>query len=616
MMLKGSGGGGGAGVGRDVIFRLIAQADPSSRTALKQFGAEVATQQKQITAAAVQETRKRTAETSKQERKARDQTQREQFRHDALVSRNYVREHLRAIDERVKAERKAEEEIARWRQRVRSNSLVLESRENIRLAREARAEQAHSARESAREAAMARRETRRGELETIRRGRGITHLIHSGVELGRGAALSGLVGSGSSETILNTLLAVEGAGSLIRGGTGTYKALRHVVGPGVLGSLGGGAGGGAAVAGGGAVAAVGAGLAAFVGALAAAVSGLATFREAAKHGVGGGADVGSGVDRVATGVAWFLSNTLGRSGAIAGGEFGSLHESDVALARQRKSGSKVVDDLRRRNEFFTGQRELVTGGFRTLTEHREGESLAGANTRMGQVAALYQQAKRSGDPESLSSATEAVKAAQQNVLSIMHDQRAESARMNQDRLSAARDEYELRKSTTSEIKQQAQEARRNLLGDVYKAATASPEERMTLLNIDRKRKSGEALTAHELGVAGGYSEFKGEFTEKNAERVADKHGLLGIFRTGRATADKLAGESAAAVKAEATAKVSVENLHKVQLELESKLDEDAIFRQFKPILEEIKRMQTDTDKRTQDAINRALLTFANTHRLN
>lgn len=129
-----------------------------------------------------------------------------------------------------------------------------------------------SSRASDSSAAALRREAAAANLSAAAHGR-LAASRGASTVAGRGAAAAGSIGG-------------RGAGAAV-------------------GGIGAAAGGGGAAAGGGAgaagmIASIGPWVAAAVGVAAAAISGTSSFRAARKHGIGGGADVGSVTDKIAT----------------------------------------------------------------------------------------------------------------------------------------------------------------------------------------------------------------------------------------------------------------------------------------------------------------------------
>jgi hypothetical protein len=264
MMLKGGSG----GTGRDVIFRLVAESAQGNKQAFAQFGNEIAATQKKITTASTQEVKKRADEEVKQAKKTGDTMLRERMKHDKQVATSYLKEHFRAIDDRVKGEKKAEEELAKWRQRLRSNSIQLEYQQNLKAIQQQKRQESEMAewRQRVRQNStrmaeqIERREARQHVLADRRFERGLHATIGGVGNIARGAAYSGLIGSTNSEHVLNTVLGVEAAGSAYRGGRSLLGGIGAL-------SSGGSASGAAALAAGGTVAAAFAAVAASAAAL-------------------------------------------------------------------------------------------------------------------------------------------------------------------------------------------------------------------------------------------------------------------------------------------------------------------------------------------------------------
>jgi len=627
MLLNKSGGS-----GRDVIFRLVAVADPASKQVMQQWGNDLAKAQTRAAKAASKVSADEMKKTADDQKKTATAATLDISKMHQRAEREDAKFRLNLYKATIKEEMKAEDELVKWRQRVRANSLIQEQRDNLKAIQDRKKAEIQAAREVT-------RERRKAELETIRRGRGLSHLAGSVGELGRGLAYSGLVGQENTQTILNTMLAVEGGGSLIRGGTGIYKSLRHVMGAGALGGIGaGGAGAGAGAGGFAALAATaGSAAAAIAGMAAAAVSAAATLEAARKHGFGRGADAGGLVDRIATmevkagaglyGIipkSW-RGNSIGPTAALDY-MFGGLTASADAISRQQAAHSQRMEAGRVGGERFSGflnQRNATVGAmierahFTAMQTGSIDDRVAAGRAALdisrkdvGQLRDWRDKitAGTSASASERTAVSEAATAAEarhremlKSQLELIREQHREKIAMAREGVQGAQQELAIRQQEASQLKQIADAARRNVMGDAERFLTASPEERAGVIGIAQKRARGEDLNPAELSLAGTYNEFS-KYRESQVEKQARRMGLYDtLFTEG-------AGERRAAEKASAAGDTAVK---KAELDLKQKIEVSVKVEGDKPpeakaIAKELEPLLNDAIKEGRGYVDRAV----------
>lgn len=534
-----------AGGGRDVIFRLVAETDPASKAVLKAWGDELAKTQKAATTTAQQETKKQADDKVKAAKST--STEVSKIYQQAEMEDLKFRQKLRA--DAINAEKKAEQEFATWRQNLRKNSAILEQKENIRLAREAARERQRIESESARAANMDR-------LASFRRsqayGRAYGDVIGGIGNIGRGVAFSGLIGQENTQTVLNTILGVEAAGSAYRGGRALIGGL------GTLAS-GGTATGGAALSAGAPFAAAAAAIASMT---AAAISFTGFVRDARKYGLGGGSEPGSFNARVGGGMAragaWYESlfssrrdlESLESRGWLGGAQGLLLSQFRVQgqeqeSARQAQMRADRVSQLQRLGEF---QRNTT----QTLPQARET-----LERNFGMFRGMAAGGESGSD----------VQAAYANVRESMERVKQLSMEAARHQLQGSRDQLSNLKQSAQEAKRIADESERAYQNDILKAATADPEQMVRLREIARKRTSGEGLTRSQLEFASQFEEFK-DLSEREAERRAREFGLSDIFAGVRAKAKESAAKSLEVAAEVSKAELTVKQQHEFVLKLE------------------------------------------------
>lgn len=667
MAAKARGSGGG---GRDVIFRLRVMADPNDLKTIKQFADEVAKAQKKFDETA--------AGTAAKGRKLRDEEGRARKKLEDEIAKHHVKTALKAADERQKIERRAAAERERDARREAAENIRLaqqrdaviaknhlreakrEAAENVRLAQqrdaiiaknhlrehlraidEEKRARIRANRDMEREAIASARREARGRVTAqreamsmnLRRAQGFRNIANGSIDLGRGLAYSGLVGEQSSEAILNTLFAVEGASSVARGGINIMKGLRGI-GRGSSGRAGASAAARtsgivtsaagsawaipATMGGGGGAAAGGAGLAGTAGAITAAVAavaaalymGASTIRDAAKHGFMGGATPGSGLAWVGekqAGMAQSLMGFLpkrarefiGHAGHYtpAGAAANANLEADRAAAAEGRAAQTSAWAERRR-ETAAGAADIY-GGIAGLRRGMIDGNMGRARSALGSAMADYRGA-RGGDDMSADRRAyigQHVLELESDIVRIQKEAHAKALAAGQDRLSLVKSELVSTRDVANERKRMADEAKADYASDILKFATLDPTKRAAVKRIDAKRDRGETLTESELELASGFNEFRGAVAS-SAEKRARAAGAGEIFTSGRAEAGRLAKEASDAAAAVAKAELSV----KQQIEVVHKLEADTSFEKvldegFQKIKKEI---LDDQDKRLKE----------------
>lgn len=583
--------------GRDVLFNLKVATDPAALKDLKTFADAVKKTQDELVGAGAKEAKKANKNKVDDATRAAQEIskiyQKAEKQDDAFRQSLYKKQ----TSERMKNET----EMAEWRKRLVANSIQQEYRDNLKMIQDVKKEKVKAAKEAADEQKRLNRELERNLTNEARQatiaarnqarsGKRFEHArdrVIGGVgDIARGAAYTGLIGQDNTQTVLNTVAGVEGAASLYKGGRGLVGGIGTML-------SGGTATGGAAVAAGATVAAAFAAVAASAAAL---TSAFLTAHQVIKHGIGRGADAGGIVDSVATAevkgavYAQRQASRFGRVGQLASGlsgmalryATGGVIESEDAITRQKKENEYAASVKGRRDAAASS----IAGKIGALTS-TQSDTIEDARRRLRESAGLYNQAQGSGNETIQAAAVEAVRAKQADILRIIKEQQATA-------VSTAKAQFDLLHAAAEEAKRMADESKRALGGDLAKFALASPEEQARLREIKRKQDAGEELNAEEISTASQYSTF-GDLAQSNAERRAMKAGAGDIFGSAIADRDRLAKESADAIKKSEAAKVDLEQ--KIQVEIDFKRDPntgDKIFEELKPVM---KAIQDDIERR-------------------
>jgi len=609
--------------GRDVLFNLKVNADPSAMKDLKawadackkaQEGIDKAAEEgaKKLTKTKLTEAEKAAKELEKIYNKAEkgsyknDQAARkkniddeikESQKRDKVIAGNYLKEHLRAIDERVKAEKRQESELADWKKRLRANSAKLEQQENIRLAREAAGARIKAQDEISRQYSRERRENRNNRTNAAG---GFATAAGGFGSMARGVAYSGLIGEKSSESIVNTLLGVEAAKSVSTGGMQFAKGASAATGM-AMGAGGAMAGGGAAMA----------ALVAWLPALASAVKGAAVVIKGSsitrKGDISGG--MGEGIAGTYSWALGGMKEPEGQSQFFTDPRGGkeTLMNPYIQAGRSQAGVDRMTADQQARRGLMANQVSAISnlGDFQrnaTVGNISASQSMLGEDVSM--FKSLATNGKHGAD----------VAAAYENVRQSMEQVKRLSIDSARAQIEGSRDQLNNLRGAAQEAQRIAEQSKSAYESDISKASKLDPEGESRLREIDRKRKAGEGLSRSELEFAEGFNEFK-DYTKSEQERRAEENGLSDIFAGGKESARK--NEQAAISKQIEVwqSEVEVEMKHEVIVKLEgaSFLDQlreqfgesaAAVFSDFE---EKIKRDLKDTVKgaQTQAAIARS-----------
>jgi DNA polymerase III alpha subunit len=129
----------------------------------------------------------------------------------------------------------------------------------------------------------------------------------------------------------------------------------------------------------------------------------------------------------------------------------------------------------------------------------------------------------------------------------------------------------------------------------------TPEQQSEVRRIAFKRKSGEALTTEEIGIARSFKEFD-QFGESSAIARARAAGGGDIFTGVAAERDRLAREAAAAAEAVAKAEVTFKERKEIVFKLEHDPIEDVLDEQFERLKKEILDLEAERDRKVKQAI--------------
>ncbi|MCI0358639.1 MAG: hypothetical protein L0211_09155 [Planctomycetaceae bacterium] len=602
------GGGKSGGGGRDVIFRLVAQADPAAKGVMKQWGEALAGAQKKATETARQENKKQADERLKTAQRTVAQEIREAQKRDQQIAQSYLKENLKAIDEKSRLEKRSEDELAKWKERVRRNSIQQEHKDNLkaiadqqRLRRNSavleQRESVRLAREQARVVADIQRQglanENLGRLQQARRAAGYGHIVGGIGNIARGVAYSGLIGQENTQTVLNTVLGIEAAGSAYRGGRALVSGIGLTT----------GATGASALSAGAAIAAPATAAAAALTALVAAAASFTGFvRQATKHGIGGGADVGSLTDLIATkevsaGASLLRAGPRSMRGGI--GAMGTLTAMFGGVVASEEAAERVQAQGQARKTAMD-QRAQMIGSLSQLRQGAIHNNLPQAQGFLSQAVGEFQRESAGGMN------TAATVAAARQVWDIykqVHSLQLDGARAQ---IEGARDQLNSLRQSHNELKQIADESKRAYQSDISRAASAKPEEIMMVREIARKQASGEGLTRTEFETASQFNVFK-PFAESEAERRAKDFGLSDIFAPLKSKRDEDARKLAENAEQIAKAELTVKQQHEIILKLEGGSISDQAIAQIKELLDatEAKSQQNMIDQIRQSLVQQA-----------
>jgi hypothetical protein len=513
-----------SGLGRDIVFRLRLQTDANDFDALKKLANETDKARRKLDDDHARSTnRKKTRE-----------EQLEKWSSDVRLKSAQLAQQLNV---QVERERKASEtRVVNWREKVWKNSIKLQYQEELRAIRALERERLESMKRSAREAAGLTRQFKGG----AKAAGGL-------LEIGRGLAYSGLIGEQNTQTILNTLLAVESGTSLVRGGTTVAEGL-------VAAGLGSSATTAAA------------GLAAVAAAAAAAVVSLETIRDAGRYGIGGGSAPGS------------VSQQIGGGWASAGAYLSSLYSDEyLKWARERAPGSHADAYA---ESFLTGR--AADRASRTSTSLREmlGRRRSIESSRLDEVARLRPGGSASDLTRSLTSAIGDYRSLSPELGDEVRDKAVRNIRsleeqilrLQQDQLSTAR-------QTARERINAAEGTRSTFIRDLTRFDDLDEVDKRRLAGISAKRRRGEMLSKEETDLAAGFHEFAG-LAESSAVARAKLAGADFIFEHGLRQADMAARRASEATAAVARAELSVKQAIAITVDIngdgtfETRLDEE------------------------------------------
>lgn len=631
---------GGAGGGRDVLFRLMVATDPQAKQALKEWGDMLAKTQTAADKAAVEgqkklaeERKRQTQSTAKDQDRESARATAAQLKQDRIIAQNYLKEHLRALDDRTRAEKRAEDDLAKWRDKVRQNSARLEQQDNLRSLQEKKRaaseleqwrlrvrqnsavleqkENIRLVREGEREAM---RQRNMAQLASARRGAAATQFVEGAGSLARGVAYSGLIGERNTQTVLNTILGVEATGSIARGGINTARGLSGMTGMAM--GAGGAVGGGTA-----AVAA----LLAWLPALASAVKGAAVAikgSESTRRGdISGG--FGEGIAGTYAGAMgklppWMrnaasnqfsfaqsaLIGPLGTSllsGTVLGG--GGLDPYDK-LAGSSANFERMQGSAEARRQAIASQAGMVGDLGQMQRESSRGNLGASQAMLKGDVS-------RFNEMSAGGQSNAAVQAAYQNVRESMEQVRSISLDVANTQLEGSRAQLANLHQSASLAKQIADETKRAYQSDIMKAATADPEERVRIQTIARKRAAGETLSRTEIGHAAQYNEFR-DYASSEAEKRAEEAGLSGYFEGGRKKAEEALKKSEGITADIAKSELEVKQKTEVVVRLEGGDWASEILKGIDESLPaKLGELETRVQQRMEERIKQAQAQFAN-----
>jgi hypothetical protein len=600
MLLK---SGGSGGTGRDVMFRLVVENSAANKQTLTQFGAELAGIQKKATTTAAQEAKKRAdneikeakkaaAQLAKDQKKEFDSEIREAQRRDKTIADHHLKTELKLLNDLARAKKKHEEEMARYRERVRANSAQLEQRENIRLAREANRARIEAQDSTSRQYAM----ERRGNRSRTNAG-GWTAAAGGIGSMARGVAYSGLVGEKDSQTVVNALLGVEAAKSI---GTGSINAVR-----GASAATGMAVGAGGAVAGGGAAMAA---LVAWLPALASAVKAATVLIKGSsitrKGDVGG--SIGEGIASTYSWMTGGMREPEGQSQFFTdprGGKETLLNP--YIQAGRSNSEVEQMTAAQAASRAAMAQQAGMIGQLGTMQRGASEGNIGASRSMLGADVARFQ-SMSAGDKSN-----DAVAAAYENVKASMEQVKRLSVEAARTQIEGSRAYLDNLRGAAQEAQQIAEKTRSAYESDISKASKLDPEGQARLREIDRKRKSGEGLTRQELEFAEGFNEFN-QFTKSEQERRAEENGLSDIF-SGQKEAARKADQQAITKQFEVwQSEVEVEMQHEVVVKLEGMNFADQLSEQFgDAIAGQFAQFEEKTRKTIEDKIRGAQVQAAN-----
>lgn len=478
-----------------------------------------------------------------------------------------------------------------WKSRVRANSIALELKENARLRREG------AANENVRRLAQERRYA------------GYGRAIGGAGSVLRGAAYSGLIGEENQQTVLNTLLGVEAAGSIYRGGMDIAKGLR---GAGAMGGLAGGAAGLGGIAS--AAAPLAAGLAALTGAVLGTVSALGAMRDVSEYGVGKGSKYGSYNDWMGTKMA---SGVMGMADMVLPKSLKSRMAEDDGFFSGPLGAMFAARRAESQKDSYRDNINAYAGNLGSLGRSRLegiGDDVAKGRAALMASATDYRNTTAGGARnDATRAATENFLAIEDHVVKLMREQYQTAVRTAKERVQGSQTELDNIKRSHAELKEMAAAAKRDLGSDLSRAGLASPEDQSRLREIDRKRKAGENLSREETEFAGGFNEFEG-LAQSNAERMARQAGLEGIFSEGKTRAEQAAAAAAESAKSVAAAELTV----KQQVELLVKVEGDeqmatALDKALQEVKDQILAERARAERVMTETVEKSQRAYANSH---
>lgn len=358
----------GSGSEREVLFRLKAIPDKDNPRAFRGLAEEAKRSQKAIDDGVREGTRVRKREFDqhvKDHRKAIVEIEREEDRQHLRHrerQRSIAQQNRKARETEARENEKALKEIERERQRWLDRE-IREAKQAAREKERADKQAINERMRAERTAANERERIARQEAAQHQRSlAGMKQIMGSSIQLGRAFAMSGLIGEQSMQKMLDTLIKVQIATDLARGGINLYEGIGKTKwggaamsgARGLAGRMGGYAMGGAAMAGGAKAASalgatsIGGGALALGGSVLGGIGGVAAMGYSGYHFgqdmFGDGADPNSAYGRVAN----FYSGVgaqFHRATGLGPRPFWDLADSEDKTARMTQGRSNLQAGL-------------------------------------------------------------------------------------------------------------------------------------------------------------------------------------------------------------------------------------------------------------------------------
>lgn len=610
----------GAAATRDIVFRLKAQADPGAKAAMDAFARNALNAQQTIDAAVEKSGQKKAAAAELYNGKS--------LAYWAKYSREIdveLKKQSRAVERAAAQQLKAQERAAKdatkaaereYAQQVKAGEKAAADQlkaieRGAKDAEKAAVRSAKAQQKATREAAKAQKEAAAQVASANQRmSAGFDKASEGIIKLGRGLAMSGMIGEENLQKLTDGLLKVQAASDLVRGGKDLIQGVSAMS---SAGTAAGAAGGGGIAAGVGAVAAPALAAAAALAsvALAATVAAEAWNGTADKAG-----SVSDSIGLMQTGIIGWVDSLPGVAATVdflrpVMSDFATemvdasrgARDSAAALTANAEAAKKAAADremfdkstasaIRSNASQRAGQQHASDIANRFAVE-RSGTGLtdndkAGLLNEQARIDAAKEiqateaaivEAKKAG-LQSQKLAGDDHMAALERALALQYEGLAIVKQEKAERIATMREQLAMQTQLSDKAMASAKELANANKSDYQRFADLDVEQKKQLNDIVKnKLDKGQSLTKEEADLAGGFNEFKDRVGANRASVGAAADSPFQLFHAGNERAARAAER--AGEQQDKKLKISSD----INVVIENKMDEQAIIAAMQPIIQ-------------------------------